>query len=384
MRAALGALALAGGLGCGGPAPPPGTPEELRWLTARFQKALDRLRDKVGFPGATAAFILADGRTASIATGVADKELATAMTADARMPAGSVGKTFAAAVALNLVKEGKLQLDGNIEQWLGDRPWFGRLPNAHEITLRHLLTHSAGLADHYKVEGFAKLLEAGRETGDPDWHVTPEQAVACILDTKPLFPAGKGFSYTDTGYILVGLIIEKVTGSTYYEEVQRRFLQPLELKSTGPSDHRAIPGLVPGYLAADNPLGLPAKTANGSTMVFSPASEWTGGGLYSNPLDLVRWAKVLYEGRAMKIAYMEDLLRGVPWGDSTTIRYGLGVIESETPLGTRYGHSGWFPGYVTDVRYYPRERVAVAIQANSDANRETGTFITALSKAVLR
>lgn len=356
----------------------------MPWLTARFQRALDRLREKAGFPGATAAFVVADGRSAVIATGLEDKEAGTSMSAGARMPAGSVGKTFVAAVAMGLAREGRLELDGRIERWLGDRAWFARLPNGHEITLRHLLTHSAGLEDHYKTEAFAKLLAAGRVTGDPDWHVTPEQAVACVLDKKPLFAAGKGFSYTDTGYILVGLIIEKASGSTYYAEVQRRFLDPLELKATGPSNRRFITSLAPGYLAPANPMGLPIKTVKDEALVFSPASEWTGGGLCSNPGDLVRWAKALYEGKAMRGDYLTELLTGVPWTGVPETTYGLGVIIRNSPLGTHYGHSGWFPGYVTRVMYFPKQRVAVAIQVDTDVAQDVTAHALSLAKAVLQ
>jgi D-alanyl-D-alanine carboxypeptidase len=356
---------------------PPGS------LHDRFQATLDHLVVEHAFPGAVAAYVLPDGTVETFASGLADREAGTPMARDSRLPAGSIGKTFVAAVALELVKEGKLELDGKVESWLGDRPWFARLPNAHEITLRHLLTHSSGLSDHYQDPDLAPVIAAGRATGDPDWHITPNQAVEVIANNPPLFAAGKGFSYTDTGYILVGLIIEKVTGATYYDELQRRFLTPLKLALTAPADRRDLAGLVPGYIGKDNPMGLPRKTVEHGVMVFSPASEWTGGGLVSNPGDLVRWAKELYEGRAMPYHYLDELLTSVPWGDAKALRYGLGVMISQTPLGTRWGHSGWFPGYVADVRYYPAARVAVAIQVNTDSDKATGVLLTALAGPVL-
>jgi D-alanyl-D-alanine carboxypeptidase len=352
-------------------------------LKERFQATLDHLRAEKGFPGAVAAYTLPDGTVETFATGFADQEAGTPMPRDARLLAGSIGKTFAAAVALELVKEGKLALDGKIERWLGDRPWFERLPNAHDITLRHLLTHSSGLSDHYQDPDIKAVFAAGRVTGDPDWHITPDQAVEIIANNPPLFSPGKGFAYTDTGYILVGLIIEKVAGARYYDELQRRFLAPLKLAMIAPANHRDLAGLVPGYVGKSNPMGLPAKTVERGAMVFSPASEWTGGGLVSNPADLVRWARELYEGRAMPYHYLDELLTSVPWGDAKDVRYGLGVIVSDTPQGTRYGHSGWFPGYVADVRYYPAQRVAVAIQVNTDNEKATGAWVTALAGVVL-
>jgi D-alanyl-D-alanine carboxypeptidase len=357
--------------------PPAGTLDE------RFQATLDHIRAENSLPGAVAAYALPDGTVATFATGVADIEAGTAMTRESRLLAGSIGKSFVAAVALELVKEGKLGLDGKVEQWLGDRPWFPRLPNGRDITLRHLLTHSSGLSDHYQDPDLAAVITAGRAAGDPDWHITPDQAVEVIVNNPPLFAPGKGFAYTDTGYILVGLIIEKAAGAPYYDELRRRFLEPLKLGMTSPADRRDVAGLVPGYIGKANPMGLPAKTVVNGLMAFSPASEWTGGGLVSNPADLVRWARELYEGRAMPYHYLDELLASVPWGDAKDVRYGLGVIVSETLQGTRYGHSGWFPGYVSDVRYYPAQRVAVAIQTNTDEDRATGVWVTQLAGVVL-
>lgn len=358
-------------------APPPGTLEE------RFQATLDHLRAEKGFPGVVAAYALPDGTVATFAGGLADREAGTAMTRDARLLAGSIGKTFVAAVALEMVKEGRLELDGKIELWLSDRSWFARLPNARDITLRHLLTHSSGLSDHYQDPDIEAVVTAGRATGDRDWHITPDQAVEVIANNPAPFAPGQGFAYTDTGYILVGLIIEKAAGAPYYDELRRRFLEPLKLGMTSAADRRDLAGLVPGYIGKANPMGLPAKTVENGRMAFSPASEWTGGGLVSNPADLVRWARELYEGRAMPYHYLDDLLASVPWGDAKDVRYGLGVIVSETPQGIRYGHSGWFPGYVSDVRYYPAQRVAVAIQTNTDDDRATGAWVTQLAGVVL-
>lgn len=380
-RAVAGAgllLALAA-TACAPTGPPPDAP-----LSDRFQARLEAIVDDLDAPGATAAYALADGTVAAFAAGLADREAGTPMPPDAIMPAGSVGKSFVAAVAVALAQEGRLDLDRPIAEWLGDEPWFGELPNARVITARQLLTHSSGLSDHYRDPGLVEMIAAGRASGDPDWAITPVDAVRLIADDPPLFPPGEGFAYTDTGYLLVGLILEKVAGEPYSAQVRERFLEPLQLHLTTPSDRREIPGLVPGYVTGGDELGLPRKTAENGVMVFSPASEWTGGGLASNPADLVRWAKALYEGGAISGPSLDELLTSVPWGDAEGVRYGLGVIISETPLGVRYGHSGWFPGYVSDVRYYPEHGVAVAIQVNQDEDRGTGAWVTALADEVLR
>jgi D-alanyl-D-alanine carboxypeptidase len=357
----------------------------LPLLTERFQSELDRFQKAGAFPGATAAFILADGRYAVCAAGYADKEQKVPMKADSRMLSGSVGKTFAAAVALSLAQEGKVGLDDKIEKWLGGEDWFSRLPNGKDITLRMLLTHSSGLTDHVNDLGFglAVLQRTRSATPDPDFHFKPRELVEFVLDKKPLFPAGQGYSYTDTGYILVGMIIERAAGSTYYAELQKRFLDPLKLTLTVPANTRDIPGLSPGYMSPSNPLGLPAKTVADGKMLFNPANEWTGGGLATNPGDLVRWAKALYEGKAMPKPYRDDLLKSVPCDKSGKTRYGAGVVIQESGLGKIYGHDGWFPGYRTILVYLPARKVAIAMQTNTDVNQNMGKYLLALAKIVV-
>ena len=303
------------------------------------------------------------------------------------MLAGSVGKTFVSAVVLALVQEELLTLDTKIATWLGDEKWFGRLPNGRDITLRMLLTHTSGIPEHHVTDGFLELIQRllDPDNLNPDTAISPEQMVAHILDREPLFPAGSDFEYADTNYILVGMIIEKVSGRTYYDELQRRFLAPLDLTLTSPSDRQRLPGVVPGYLAEENFFGLPSKTMTDGALVMNPALEWTGGGLASNPRDLVRWARVLYEGEALPEPYLDELLAGGPPHEfrGEAVRYGLGVTIRETDLGMTYGHSGWFPGYSTVVRYYAKYRLTVAIQINTDHDSGCYEAVPRLARVVL-
>jgi len=336
-------------------------------LKARFQSELDALHAQYQLPGATAAFILPDGTVEVVATGLADVEHEIPMAPQSRMLAASIGKTFVGATAVALAQEGALGLDEPISTWLGERPWFSRLPNHDVITLRQLLTHSSGIANHVDEGDFAQAFRESWRA--PTNAFPPEDLIAFVLDQPPLFEAGEGWCYSDTGYLLVGLIIEEVTGHSYYEEVARRFLVPLRLTLTTPSDRLELPGLAAGYLAPDNDLGLPPKTTlRPGVMAWHPGLEWTGGGLVSNPKDLVVWARALYEGRAMEGNYLEALLQSVPIGDDhDNTRYAVAVaIHEDGPLGSTWGHGGWMPGYCSSLRYYPRHGVAIAFQINTD------------------
>src|SRR4051812_9538018 len=158
-------------------------------LAMREQLETDRTRLK--FPGATAAFVLPDGRSGRAAVGIGDLERKLPMQPDSRMPAGSIGKTFVAALALSLVAGGKPSLDDPLSRWLGDEDWYRRLPNGADIRIRNLLNHSAGLADHVQTQGFGELVRE-RILVDPQNAVPPRVLVGFILDKPPLFAVGKG------------------------------------------------------------------------------------------------------------------------------------------------------------------------------------------------
>jgi D-alanyl-D-alanine carboxypeptidase len=283
------------------------------------------------------------------------------------MLAASIGKTFAGTTVLALAQEGLLGLDDPISKWLAERPWFSRLPNNDTITLRQLLNHTSGIANHINEEEFREAFRAKWQAASNPF--SPEELISFVLDRPPLFRAGEGWHYTDTGYLLVGLIIEKVTACPYYEEVTRRFLEPLHLTLTTPSDRLELPGLVAGYVAEKNALGLPSKTTlRPGIMAWHPGLEWTGGGFVSNSKDLVVWAQALFEGRAIAGDYLGDLLSSVSISDDAPeTRYGIAVGIRETgPLGPSYGHGGWIPGYCSLLRYYPNLGVAIAFQINTD------------------
>lgn len=329
-------------------------------LKTRLQQKLDEWREAAKFPGATVGVVLADGTTFGLATGVSDRVANKPMTTADRLLQGSVGKTYVAAVTMQLINEGKFSLDDKIEKYLGKEPWFARLPNANDITIRNLMNHTSGLVRYEFNERFTADL-----TKNPGKVWKPEEEVAYILDTKAPFEAGKGWDYSDTNYIVLGIIIERVTKSTYYEQVKKRVLKPLKLNDTVPSDSRRIPGLAQGYAGAQNPFGgSDAMLINGE-FIINPQFEWTGGGMASTAVDLARWAKLLYEGKAFAPSLLPEMFNGVPARLGPEAKYGLGVIIRPTKLGVSYGHSGFFPGYLTEMVYFPEHKFALTVQVNT-------------------
>ncbi|MFL6336829.1 MAG: serine hydrolase [Pyrinomonadaceae bacterium] len=352
----------------------PGADERHARVLRAVQTRLDESRAAWKFPGATAGFVLPDGHSASVATGLSDLEAKTPLRPTDRMPAGSVGKTFVAAVALQLVQEGKLSLDDKLEQLLGGEKWFARLPNSGALTLRMLLNHSSGIPNHVEDSGFLKALfhNSAREIGH-------EELLAYVLGKRPLFPAGKGYYYSDTNYILAGLAVEKATGRPLYELAAERILKPLRLDATTPSNASTLPGVANGYLK-----GKPVIV--GGRFTFNPQWEWAGGGFASTAEDLARWAQALYGGKVLRPETLEEMQRGAASGEGQN--YGLGTQIYQTGWGKAYGHDGEFPGYLSDVRYYPRLKISVAVQVNADesegAQRFAATAADDIAQAVIR
>ena len=333
-----------------------------------FQQRLDELRAEFGFVGATAAYVLPDGTEGVAAAGYADPENDVLMRPEHRMPAGSIGKTIVAATALSMVNDGLLGLDDPASRWLGEEPWWTRLPNHETITLRHLLSHSSGLTDHVFDDAWRREARA-RRTGpdaDPDSWFRPRELVQYVLDKEPPFPAGAGYAYTDTGFIVAGLILEAASGGEYYEEARRRILDRHDLPRTVEQLGRSFPDLAPGHVEEGNPFNLPARTADGGLMAFNPRTEWTGGGYVSNSRDLARWARILYEERALDGPYLDEMLDSGYRGDDAGAIYGLGVFRLASKQGEFLGHGGWFPGWRSAMYYHRESGIAVAAQFNQN------------------
>ncbi len=334
-------------------------------IEPRLQSMLEARWQEHGFPGACIAFVLPSGDVGAVAVGHSDAAQDTPLTTSSRMFSGSIGKTYVAAVALQLVDEGALELDGKIAEHLAGEPWFSRLPSGDEITLRMLLNHRSGIPEHVWLPGFHAAIQA-----DPYKVWKPEELVAYILDAEPLFPPDEGWSYADTNYVVVGMILEKVTGKSWFELLQTRLLERLDLQDTIPSDRPDMEGLVNGFTTGTGFHEGP--THENGRYFANPQFEWCGGGVASTTADLARWCKLLFSGDVIPAALRRDHVTGTTESRRIRGRYGLGVIITETRHGTAHGHSGIMPGFLSQMAYYTDLDLAVAIQFNTDRSRQLG------------
>lgn len=326
----------------------------------KLQTLIDSLRVTGNFPGLSVAIESENGNWAFV-SGYNDIEKASKLHVTDKFLQGSVGKTYVAAIAMQLVENKQLSLDSKVSDYLGDYPWYNQVPNAKDITVRMLMNHTSGIMRYEFKESFTTDL-----TNNPDKFWKPEELIKYVLNETPAFEAGKGWEYSDTNYILLGLIIEKITRQSYYSILEKSILKRFKLKETLPSSQKKLHGLVQGYAGKNNAFGGKEKMIeeNGA-MIINPQFEWTGGGLYSTTRDLARWGKLLYEGKAFNNTLVAGMVEGVPATLGKNVSYGLGVIVRQSSFGVSYGHSGFFPGYLTEMAYFPDYKICVAVQTNS-------------------
>lgn len=335
-------------------------------IKRELQTALDAMVEKEKFPGATLAVVMPDQTMLELSSGWQDQEEKIAMPTDARMLVGSTGKTFVSALVLQLVAEGKIELDELASTYLtepADGEWFSAIPNSKEITIRSLLNHTSGLQ---RYEFSPEFLAAIKKEPYRKW--TPTEQLKLIHDLTPLHAVGQGWAYSDTNYMILGLIVERVSGNRFYDEAQRRLLDPLTLTKTEPSAQPELPELIPGYIGDTNFFSLPTKTVVDGKYVMDPGFEWCGGGFVSCSSDLARWARELYAGTVLDDRRVKELIAAVDFrsGQPSDSGYGLGCFVWNTKQGQFLGHAGIMPGYCTQVEYSRDHKFSIAIQINTD------------------
>jgi len=294
------------------------------------------------------------------------------------MLAGSIGKTFVAAAFLHVAGELKIDLDDKVSKYLGYLPWYHELPNSKDLTIRSLMNHTSGIPEHVQSKEFTDLVAK-----DPTKVWLHEDLLTVTRKAKPLAAVGEKFSYADTNYIVLGLILERVAKRSMYSLVQERFIVPLKLSRTVPSDRLVIPDLSVGT-ATFGPFFARGPMVKDGKMQFNPQMEWCGGGFASTAGDLATWALNLYGKSAISIAAKNEMLKGIPAGPLG--EYGLGVQIRRTPIGLSYGHGGWFPGWLSEMEYFPTQGFAIAVQFNTDDIRQLGRsthgYIVELGRAL--
>ncbi|GLY28903.1 serine hydrolase [Kineosporia sp. NBRC 101731] len=274
-----------------------------------------------------------DGRRVALSTsGVADRDTGRRLKATDQFEIGSNTKTFTAALTLQLVDRRQVKLDAPIEKYLP-----GVVPNGQNITVRMLLNHTSGLFNYTADEKFAEGL-----IGDPQRVWTDPELLKIAFAHEPNFAPGQGWSYANTNYTLLGMLLQQQTGQSLPELVQQRIAQPLGLKHTYFADPRATdtgPGYAHGY-AVSFSTGQ-ATYADTSTW---PVGGWAGaaGAIISDQRDLATFFSGLMQAKLFSNQQLNEMKKTVELPKDFPIPggYGLGLFHIESACGPVWGHGG--------------------------------------------
>ncbi len=304
------------------------------------------LADNFAKDGPGAAVLVARGDDVLYrgARGMASLELSVPLSADQVFRLGSLTKQFSSAAVLHLIDEGKLTLDDPLSKFVHD------YPNGEKITVRMLLNHTSGVRDYTAIPGRMS------------WEIQKDMTTAQLIDSfkneKPDFAPGTQWSYDNSGYVLVGAIIESVTGMSWHAYLDQLFFKPLHLDHTGYGDETVavIPGHVMGY------------TRNGDHWAvahyLSMTQPHAAGSLVSSVDDLLRWNRALHGGKLLsKLRYTQMT---TPAGAAASAHYGFGIVRTTLHGQTVFAHSGGIFGFNTALLYFPDSRISVAVLANFD------------------
>ena len=342
--------------------------------TEELANILEQFRDDRNMPGLRAAIRTPDGQIISAAVGLADRENNIPLNNTVGMPGGSTGKTFVATLVMLLVEEGVLSTEDLAAKWLEPTDWFEQLPNAREIQVKHLLSHSTGIKDYpdsirCNLSSIWRILRRGSN------EFTPEELIDCVLDKDPLFPVGEGFYYSDAAYLVLGRLIEAATGREYYDLLQERILDPLGLDQIRPQDTEYLSDITPGYATGARNL------RKDGTSKYNPKSEWTGGGLVTNPTMLVKFYGALVNEQLVQPETLERMLQGewsIPEDPRYHYGYGLFVYDDTNA----FGHGGMWPGYRTQVTHYQATGITIAVQTNRDGSVDLPSVVAGIANLV--
>ncbi|MBP1160678.1 serine hydrolase [Rhodococcus sp. PvR099] len=374
--AVVGALVVAvGATGCGGTgegsasvgseSSAPAGVQMDQATTAKLDSAIAEAVRKTGVPGAIVGVWGPNGSYVR-ATGTADTATGAPMKTDFYSRIGSVTKTFTATALLQLVDEGKVGLDDPISKYVDG------VTEGDRITLRHLAGMRSGLADYTYDEQFGTDFLA-----DPKGDFSPWQLVGYVKGDPLHFEPGDRLEYSNTNFILLGMVVEKVSGDSMTNIIKGKILEPLGMKDTNFPTSNAFPEPhAQGYTTQtkDETLGVATD--------WNPSWGWAAGSMISTLDDLRTWAHALYKGDLLDADTQKQRLQMLPAEGIDGVGYGLGVFDVQGWI----GHNGSLPGYKSVVVYLPEKDLTMVILINSDVDTldtgSSGVLATAITEVI--
>jgi D-alanyl-D-alanine carboxypeptidase len=316
------------------------------------QSLVDEWRSRAGVPAVVAGVENADGSRWLAASGTRQMRGGGRVAVDARFRIASITKLFVATVIMQLVEQGRLHLDDPAARYV-------RGVSSNGATIRQLLSHTSGIPDFSMTQGLSKQLLDNRERR---W--SSSDVYELIADVEPDFAPGAGYQYSNTNYVVLGDLIEKVTGATWVQEVRNRVLDPLRLDDTYiPGFEPARGAVIPGYFDADND-GDVEDAGAGQPWPSLETSEAGAGAMVSTAADLLTFGRALFGGKLLSKATLRQMAAAMPHHPRNS-NYGLG-IETVRPdyRSTIWGHGGLLPGYRSVLWYVPAQDAVIVVLSN--------------------
>ncbi len=274
--------------------------------------------------------------------GQANREAGAANAADTVYRIASATKQFTAAAIMRLVEQGRVRLDDPLAKYYAATP-----PTWSSVTLRNLLDHTSGLLDYTQVSGF---LQNGARLDQP-----PETLIGAIRDKPPETKPGTHFAYNNTDYILLGLVVEAVSGRSYAQFLDAEFFGPLGMSSTRYDDlGDVVARRAAGYVVQDG------RVRNAPFLATSAA--FAAGGLRSTAPDLLVWDQALHSGKVLKPQSVSQMF--TDWGHG----YGFGAFVERRAGHRLWSHGGNLPGFATAFEHYPDDDLTVIVLSNLDGS----------------
>ncbi|NGP53208.1 serine hydrolase [Thioalkalivibrio sp. XN8] len=302
-------------------------------------------------PGAAAMVVRNGDVLFRSASGMADMELGVALTPDHVFRIGSISKQFTAAAILLLEEQGKLSVTDDIRKFLPDYPTHG-----HEIRLEHLLTHTSGISNYTSIPGY---WEGGAIRKD----VSTAELIAVFSGLPMDFAPGEAFRYSNSGYVLLGAIIEKVSGMSYADFMQTAIFDTLALNKTCHGGLQIIPGRAKGY------QGEAGEYQNAD--FISMTQPHGAGALLSTVDDLARWSAALFGGALLSQESLEKMTTDFQLNNGERIGYGFGLTVGERFGEREITHDGGIHGFSTSGIWLPERKIYAVVLSNNQDSRAT-------------
>jgi CubicO group peptidase (beta-lactamase class C family) len=331
--------------------PPRDQPNGARLTPGQVAEKLGAYVDKLAKAEAFSGTVLLarDGKVlATKATGMANRDFAAPNTLDTKFNLGSMNKMFTAVAAMRLVEEGKLSLDDPVGKYL-DETWAAADVRA-KVKVKHLLTHTSGLGSYFNEAFFKSSRALYRKVDDYK---------QLVRDDTLQFEPGTKWSYSNTGMLLVGAVIEKASGMDYFDYVRKHVTGPAGMTSTDCYELDAVnPNLAVGYQKQRTPQGV---TLRNNIFVHVLRGGPAGGG-YSTVQDLFRFGEALRGGTLLSTSSLQQLWS--PHPEVASPGYGYGFATETTTVGRIVGHSGGFTGISAYLSLYLDEGYTVTVLSN--------------------